>query len=113
MKLCKVVAIFDELKLQTVEQALLRHGIEGFTIHPVSGRGRYFDSFNENRLIKHIQIEIYALEQDAPTIRNCIVDAAHSNTESEGLVSTVPINDLYWIHDKRSALEADFQCREL
>ena len=24
MKLCKVVAIFDELKLQTVEQALLR-----------------------------------------------------------------------------------------
>ncbi|TVZ37453.1 nitrogen regulatory protein P-II family [Alteromonadaceae bacterium 2753L.S.0a.02] len=109
MKLSKVVAIFDELKLEDIEAALLDNGVAGFTIHPVSGRGRYFDSFNENHLIKHIQIEIYTLREYAEPIGNVIVEAAYSNAESEGLVSIQPVDELYWIHDKRMAQPADFR----
>lgn len=65
MSLCKVVAIFDEFRLENVENELIKHGVHGFTLHPVRGRGRYFDSFNENHLIKHIQMEIYAANEQA------------------------------------------------
>ena len=85
MNINKVTAIFDEFRLKEVAETLIRHGVKGFTLHPVRGRGYYFDSFNENHLIKHI------------------------NADSEGLVCIVPVNDLIWIHDKRSATDNDFQ----
>ena len=109
MEINKITAIFDEFRQKNVEDSLIRHGVKGFTLYPVRGRGDYFDSFNENHLIKHIQIEIYANAEQAKEIAQLIVDAAHVNTESEGLVCIAPIKDLIWIHDKRSAVSNDFQ----
>lgn len=111
MRINKITAIFDEFRLKKVEETLIQHGVKGFTLHPVRGRGRYFDSFNENHLIKHIQIEIYASAEQAKEIAQLIVDAAHGNADSEGLVCIVPVNDLLWIHDKRSATDKDFDLR--
>ena len=108
MDINKVTAIFDEFRLKEVVETLIRHGVKGFTLHPVRGRGYYFDSFNENHLIKHIQMEIYAKAEQAKEIAQLIVDAAHVNADSEGLVCIVPVNDLLWIHDKRSATDSDF-----
>ena len=51
MDINKVTAIFDEFRLKEVVETLIRHGVKGFTLHPVRGRGYYFDSFNENHLI--------------------------------------------------------------
>ena len=62
-----------------------------------------------HHLIKHIQMEIYAEAEQAREIAQLIVDAAHVNADSEGLVCIVPVNDLIWIHDKRSATDNDFQ----
>lgn len=98
MSLCKVVAIFDEFRLAHVEQELIKHGIHGFTLHPVRGRGRYFDSFNHEHLVKHIQMEVYALESQAQTLCRLIADSAYCNADSEGLVSVVPVSKLVWIH---------------
>ncbi|WP_244431109.1 P-II family nitrogen regulator [Simiduia agarivorans] len=78
-------------------------------MHPVRGRGEYFNSFNENHLIKHIQMEIYTKSEQAGDIAQLIVETAHVNADSEGLVCFVPVNDLLWIHDKRSAIDSDFQ----
>ncbi len=112
MSLCKVVAIFDEFRLKIVESELIKHGIHGFTLHPVRGHGRYFDSFNESHLVKHIQMEIYASDAQATDMCRLIADAAYSGAESEGLVSVVPVQALYWIHDKREAQSSDFAYRE-
>lgn len=112
MSLCKVVAIFDEFRLEELESELIGHGIHGFTLHPVRGRGRYFDSFNENHLIKHIQMEIYATEEQAPALCRLISDTAYTGAESEGLVSVVPVQSLRWIHDQREAQENDFTFKE-
>ena len=109
MNINKVMAIFDEFRLKNVEETLIRHGVKGFTLHPVRGRGHYFDSFNENHLIKHIQMEVYAKAEQAKEIARLIVDAAHANADSEGLVCIVPVNDLLWIHNKRGAIDNDFQ----
>ena len=105
MNIQKVTAIFDEFRLKDVEEALIRHGVKGFTLHPVRGRGEYFDSFNEN----HIQMEIYARSEHANDIAQLIVETAHVNADSEGLVCIIPVNNLLWIHDKRSAIDSDFQ----
>lgn len=108
MKISKITAIFSEFRLTEVEETLVQHGIKGFTLHPVRGRGRYFDAFNENHLVKHIQIEVYSPEKHARDIAQLIVEAAHVNTDSEGLVSILPVNELLWIHDKRSVIDNDF-----
>ncbi|MFA7556021.1 MAG: P-II family nitrogen regulator [Spongiibacteraceae bacterium] len=113
MKINKVTAIFDEFRLKDVEVPLVRHGVSGFTLHPVRGRGQYFDSFNENHLIKHIQMEVYANADQAMDIAQLIVDVAHTNADSEGLVSVVPVNQLLWIHDKRVANQEDFHYHEV
>ena len=111
MKINKITAIFDEYRLKDVEDVLLKHSVTGFTLYPVSGRGYYFDSFNENHLIKHIQMEIYTKADHAKAIAQLIVDTAHVDADSEGLVCIVPVNDLLWMHDKRSASGDDFQFR--
>ena len=111
MSLCKVVAIFDEFRLHEVEQQLLNHGVHGFTLHPVRGRGRYFDSFNEEHLIEHIQMEIYLAESQAKAVSRIISEAAFTGPESEGLVSIVPIQSLVWIHNKREAKDSDFNIK--
>lgn len=109
MNIQKVTAIFDEFRLKDLEEALIRHGVKGFTLHPVRGRGKYFDSFNENHLIKHIQMEIYARAEQAKGIAQLIMDVAHVNADSEGLICIIPVNDLFWIHEKRSATDCDFK----
>ena len=113
MNINKITAIFDEMRLEEVEATLLRHGVNGYTLHPVRGRGRYFDSFNKNHLIKHIQMEVYTKAEQTKEITQLIVEAAQVNVDSEGLVCIVPINDLVWIHDKRSAIESDFHLYSL
>lgn len=112
MNICKVSAIFSEFRLKEVEEALIEHGVNGFTLHPVRGRGRYFDSFNENHLLKHIQVEVYVREHKAGDIVRCIIEAAHVNTVSEGLVSILPVHELFWIHEKRRAVDEDFQLQK-
>ncbi|AFU97782.1 nitrogen regulatory protein PII [Simiduia agarivorans SA1 = DSM 21679] len=54
-------------------------------------------------------MEIYTKSEQAGDIAQLIVETAHVNADSEGLVCFVPVNDLLWIHDKRSAIDSDFQ----
>ncbi|MFT6984378.1 MAG: nitrogen regulatory protein P-II 1 [Psychromonas sp.] len=113
MSLKKVTAIFNELKLNDVEDALRKHSITGYTIHKTEGRGHYVDTYNKNHLSPHIQMDIYTSEKYASKMANIIIDAAHANTEDEGLVSITPVDDLFWIHTKRLAQEDKFTMLEL
>lgn len=113
MELRKVTAIFDETRLKTVEAKLIDHGVSGFTLHPVRGRGRYFDSFDDDHLINHIQLEVYARSIDAKAIAELIVDTAYTGADSEGLVAIVPVCELYWVHDKRPVDVGDFHYHEV
>lgn len=112
MELCKVTAIFDELRLDDLERALTSHGVRGFTLSKVRGRGHYFNSFNDEQLVRHVQLDIYTSHALAEDIARLMVDALHVNTDSEGLVCITPINQLFWIHDKDLANCGDFQLNE-
>lgn len=49
------------------------------------------------------------MSEQANDIAQVVVEAAHVNADSEGLVCIVPVNDLFWIHDKCSATDGDFK----
>lgn len=112
MNICRITAIFDEFALEKVEEILTRHCVKTFTLYPVKGRGRYFDNFNEDRMIDYVKMEIYVNEENSIRLAKLIVDAAHVNIEGEGLVSISPVDELLWIRCKRTAVEADFPFNE-
>jgi nitrogen regulatory protein P-II 1 len=103
----KVVAIFDELRLDAVKASLIKHGVTGFTVHEVYGRGNYFYAANEQVLIKHIQVNIYTIEENAEKIAKLIVETAHVNADAEGLVAIEAVDNLYWIHTQLPSCAED------
>lgn len=112
MSLKKVTAIFDELKLDAVEIALAWHGIRGFTVHKVKGRGEYFNSFSRDPLTPHVLLEIYTSESCAPKVARLIVEVVHADMEDEGLVSIETVDKMYWIHSKLCCEESDFDFKD-
>ena len=62
MNIKKVTAIINEMQLDNVANALCEHGVKGFTIHPVSGRGSYCNTYCKDGLVTHKQIEVYTHE---------------------------------------------------
>jgi nitrogen regulatory protein P-II 1 len=97
----KVVAIFDEQRLDAVKTSLIKHGVTGFTVHEVYGRGKYFDAIDKQHLIKHIQLTIYTIAEHAENIAKLIVDTAYVNADAEGLVAVEAVDGLYRIHTKQ------------
>ena len=101
MSFKKVTAIFDQIKLVDVENALKVHSHIGFTVHSVEGKGAYVDLYNRNVLSTHIQMDIYTNQNSALQVAQIIIDAAHSNTEDEGLVSISDVDMMFWIHSQQ------------
>ena len=109
MSLKKITAIFDELRLNNVEDALRHHSITGYTLHKTEGRGNYVDTYNKNNLSPHIQMDIYISDKFATKVANVIINAAYTNTEDEGLVSITSVDELFWIHTKQAVQEDEFK----
>jgi len=109
MSLKKVTAIFVELRLSNVEEALRNHSIAGYTIHKTEGRGAYVDTYNKNNLSPHIQMDIYTSDKYAAKVAKIIINAAYTNTEDEGLVSITSVDELFWIHTKQAVQEDEFK----
>ena len=108
MKIKKVTAIINEMQLDNVASVLCEHGVEGFTIHPVSGRGNYCNSFSQDGLVTHKQIEIYTTDNHAKKIASLIMKTADVALDSEGLVAITSVDELYWVFQKTPAQIKDF-----
>jgi len=107
MNLSKITAIFDQLRQDAVEETLVGCGVSGFTLFPVRGRGYYFDSYNDDHLVEHVQLEVYVNSDDARDVAFLVVEAAHTGVSNEGLVCISPIDELLWVHDKRAATDKE------
>jgi nitrogen regulatory protein PII len=113
MSIKKIVAIIDELQLEKVENNLTKHGVTGFTIHPVKGRGKYCNTFSRDGLVTHVQIEIYTGEQHANKIAKSIMQIADVGADSEGLVAITSVDELFWIGDQKPAAAEEFNFFEV
>ena len=108
MSIKKVTAIIGELILDSVEEALKTHGVTGFTIHPVKGRGYYANLYSEDGLVKHSQIEIYTSAQHAKKIVDLILATTNIGADGQGLIAVTSVDELYGIGNQALIDENSF-----
>ena len=108
MTIKKITAIINEMQLDNVEKALCDHGVKGFTIHPVTGRGNYCNTYTTDGLVVHKQLEVYTSEEHAIKVAQLIMNTTDVALESEGLVAITTVDELFWVYQKTPAQVNDF-----
>jgi nitrogen regulatory protein P-II 1 len=112
MSLKQVSAIFNEMKLSEVEKALISHGVKGFTVHKVKGRGAYFNSYGRDHLTSHVRLLTFTSDKNAGKVAQLIMDTAHAGTDNEGLVRISPVDEVHWIHSRKRCEDNEFVFHE-
>ncbi len=108
MKVKKITAIIGDMQLDDVEHALEQHGVTGFTVFTVRGRGKYSNLYTRDQLVSHTQIEIYTSSRHADEIAQLIIKSAEIGAVSIGFVAVTDVEQLVWVHEQREASEDDF-----
>ena len=106
MEFKKVLAIVRTDVIEHVESRLIQLGVPGITIARVKGFGEYSNFFGPDWLSPYMRIEIFTDVAQVQEIVDGILDAAHTGTAGDGIVSVLPVDTLYRIrdHHKLSAL---------
>jgi nitrogen regulatory protein P-II 1 len=113
MTIKKITAIINEMQLGNVEKALCDHGVTGFTIHPVTGRGNYCNTYTKDGLVVHKQLEVYTSEEHARKVAQLIMKAGDVALESEGLIDITTVEELFWVYQQTPAPAEDFNFNEV
>jgi nitrogen regulatory protein P-II 1 len=101
MSFVKIVAIIRPDVLDKVEQALQEANVPGVSIVHVEGYGEYANFFRHDRLVQHIQVEVFISKKRATEIAELIMDSAHSGTDGDGIVAVIPVDSVYHIRTKQ------------
>jgi nitrogen regulatory protein P-II 1 len=112
MTIKKITAIINEMQLRNVEKALCDHGVTGFTIHPVTGRGNYCNTYTKDGLVVHKQLEVYTSERHATQVASLIMKTGDVGLENEGLVAITTVDELFWVYQQTPAQAEDFNFNE-
>lgn len=113
MKIKKITAIINEMQLGNIEKSLCDHGVTGFTIHPVTGRGNYCNTYTKDGLVVHKQLEVYTSEEHARKVAQLIMKAGDVALENEGLVAITTVEELFWVYQQTPAQAEDFNFNEV
>ena len=101
MDLKKVVAIVRTDMIEHVESRLIQLGVPGITIARVKGFGEYSNFFTHDWLSAYVRIEIFTDPAQVQQIVDAILEAAHTGTPGDGIVSVLPVDSLYRVRDYR------------
>lgn len=101
MSFVKIVAIIRPDVLDKVEQALQEANVPGVSIVHVEGYGEYANFFRHDRLVQHIQVEVFISKKRANEISELIMESAHSGTDGDGIVAVIPVDSVYHIRTKQ------------
>lgn len=96
-----VTAIIQPEMLETVQKALVRHGVGGMTVSEVSGYGRQQGHIEVYRgeeytidFITKVRLEVLAEDQDAEALTGVIVQAARTGSVGDGKVWVTPVDTI-------------------
>jgi nitrogen regulatory protein P-II 1 len=108
MMIKKITAIISTMQVESVSNVLRGHGVTGFSIHPVTGRGTYSNTFTQDELVPHTQIVVYTREKFARKIAQLIAETADVNSDSQGLVTITSVDEFFWVYQNKPAQDDDF-----
>jgi len=105
MSFVKVVAIIRPDVLEKVEDTLKQMNVPGVTITHVEGYGEYANFFRHDRLVQHVQVEVFIGKGRATEIAEHIMDAAHTGGDGDGIIAIIPVDSVYHIRTKRKCTD--------
>ncbi|RTR38704.1 P-II family nitrogen regulator [Shewanella canadensis] len=108
MKLKKITAVIGDMQLESVQHALEAHGVKGFTVFTVRGRGKYSNLYTQDQLVGHTQMEVYTSAEHVDKVAKLIMNAAEIGEISIGFVAITDVEQLLWVHEQRVVNEDDF-----
>ncbi len=104
-----VTAIIQPEMLETVQKALIRHGIGGMTISEVSGYGSQRGHIEVYRgeeytidFITKVRVEVLVPAEDAEALAGVIVQAAQTGRVGDGKVWIIPVDNIVRIRTGES-----------
>ncbi len=104
MEFAKVTAIIRNEVVKSVELALEKAGVSGFTAAKVQGVGEWERKFSLfTGPSTHFKIEIFIEGNRAEQIVGVIMDAAHTGSVGDGLVAISPVHKVFRIRNKALA----------
>lgn len=100
----KIIAIIRKGHLEAVEKRLEDIGIKGLTVTQVKGFGEYANFFTRDWMCAHARISIIARRDATDKIVETILEAAHTGNAGDGIVSVIPVEQVYRIRTKKPAV---------
>jgi nitrogen regulatory protein P-II 1 len=108
-----VTAIIQPEMLETVQKALIRHGVGGMTISEVSGYGSQRGHIEVYRgeeytidFITKVRLEILTDDEDAEALTGVVAQAAQTGQVGDGKVWIMPVDDVVRIRTGESGSAA-------
>ncbi len=101
MSFVKIVAIIRPDVLDKVEESLQEANVPGVSIVHVEGYGEYANFFRHDRMVQHVQVEVFISKKRATEISELIMESAHSGTDGDGIVAVIPVDSVYHIRTKQ------------
>ena len=103
-----VIANFRSDRLEEVEKALRRIGVERINVSKVKGFGEYHNYFSQNWLDLEARVEIFTKKEEVDAVTAAIMDAAYTGIVGDGVIAVVPIEKLYVIRTRSEATPENF-----
>lgn len=100
MSFKKVTAIINAACLEKVELCLHEIKISGMSVIKGKGYGEYANFFTNDWNVDHVQVSVLVRTEKVSEVVDAIMDAAHCGATGDGLVSVMPVDELYNIRTK-------------
>lgn len=100
----KVTAIVRNDCVGKVETGMDELNVSGMSVVKGKGHGGYANFFSSNWDVEHSQVSVFVNDTQVKEVVETIMDVAHCGASGDGIVSVMPVDELYSIHSKRPVM---------
>lgn len=108
MEIKLVVAYVPRDRLDKVEAALRRIGVERIDVSKVRGYGEYRHVESADWMTEEVKVEVITAQGNVDAIVRAMLDAAHVALPGAGVVAVLPVDKLYLVRTRGEATREDF-----
>ena len=101
MNFVKIVSIIRPEMLGKVEDTLMELSVPGISVSHIKGYGEYANFFRHDRMVEHIQVEVFIGKGRATEIAEKIMEVAHTGGDGDGIVAVIPVESVYHIRTRK------------
>ncbi len=108
MEVRLLIAIIRSDKLEAVEKNLRDVGVERIDVSKVKGYGEYRNFFTQDWMGEEVRLELHTKKEKVGAIAAAIMDGAHTGSPGDGVISVVPVEQLFVIRTRAEATPEQF-----